>query len=439
MSGRSGRRPRLALFSYNYAPEPTGIGYYNTDLAQWMQQRAGWQLDVFTGIPHYPWWSVPADYRAVPRREERIAGVAVHRVSHYVPEGSPSGRQRLLLDATWLLAVCWRALTYRQRPDHLLLIAPPFLSGLLGLVLGWWWRRPVWYHIQDLQVDAALDMGMLPRALGRVLLGLESQLLRRVDRLTTISEGMRRRVCAKARRREPCGLLPNWGAVQEMRPWTGANAYRSAWGLSSDDHRVVCMYSGNMGRKQGLDDLIAALDCLDPAQLLAVLAGSGAVRDEVAAALPGLRCPAQLLELQPRSRLREFLAAADIHCLPQKAAMADLVMPSKLLNIMAVGRPVVVAADAGTELARVVTTAGCGLVVPPGDPAAFAAALTRLIQDPALRARCGHAGRAYVCRYLAIDRVLGRFTDELARSARWQPLHEGMNRARVNHTQSAMG
>ena len=119
--------------------------------------------------------------------------------------------------------------------------------------------------------------------------------------------------------------------------------------------------------------------------------------------LPGLR----LMDLQPQERLRDFLAAADIHCIPQKKAVADLVMPSKLLNIMAVGRPVVVAAEPHTELAQTIRRADCGLLVPPEDPLAFSRALRRLIDHPELRERLGANGRRFVERELSTRAVLG--------------------------------
>lgn len=117
------------------------------------------------------------------------------------------------------------------------------------------------------------------------------------------------------------------------------------------------------------------------------------------------------MDLQPLEHLSELLAMADIHLLPQRADAADIVMPSKLTEMLASGRAVVATAHVGTELANVVT--GCGLVVPPEQPQAFFDAINTLARDAALRERLGAAGRAYAVAHLDRDAILGRFEAEL--------------------------
>lgn len=417
--------PHLVLVSHNYFPEPTGIPAYNTALATWFRRR-GWRVTVLTGVPHYPWWRVPEPYAGRDHRhgrgDEVIDGVHVLRVHHHVPTPPPGGLARMRLDASWLAAWFRRGRRLRLRPDVVVVVAPPFLVGALGCWLRRRWRRPVVYHVQDLQVDAALDLGMLPRPLAAPLRWLERRVLGAVDVVTTVSRGMQRRLDAKRAARRPALLLPNWADCAGLRPEPtaarDANPYRAAW--QAGPHDTVIAYAGNLGRKQGLDLLLAAWRRLDRLpDLRLVLAGDGAERAALAAQAADLPHPRfRLIGLQPAADLAAFLAAADIHCIPQRAAAADLVMPSKLLNILAAGRPVVVAAEPGTELADTVIRAGCGLVVPPEDPAAFAAALASLVADPARRAAMGRAGRAYCERHLDVDRVLGRFERLLLALAR---------------------
>lgn len=397
------RRPfRFRLLSYNYEPEPTGIGRFNGELCRWLVAH-GWDAEAFTGLPHYPWWSVPEAYRDPPR-EEDLGGVRVVRVRHYVPKGRISGAKRILLDASWLLAIAPRLLADRRRPDLLFAVAPPFLGGLLALTYGRFRRVPVVYHVQDLQVDAAIGMGMLPAWACSIPLAVERAIMRRCRRVTTISETMRRKIAAKDPGRITTALFRNWADVTTMAPWTGPSEYRHEWSCAED--ACVVMYSGNLGRKQGIDDLLDAVAQVP--ETTAVIAGRGAARDEIEARIDAIP-HAHLLDLQPAERLAEFLTAGDIHCIPQKRAMGDLVLPSKLLNIMAVGRPLVVAADSGTELARTVLEAGCGVVVPPEDSAAMARAIRTLAADPEQRERMGRSGRRFVTAQLSAPAVIGAF------------------------------
>ncbi len=300
----------------------------------------------------------------------------------------------------------------RGRPDVIVGVAPPFLIGGLLLWLRQRLHTPVVYHIQDLQVDAALELGMLPAGLGPPMRLLERLLLERVDLVTACGAGMLRRIRSKARLRREPQHWPNWAECSAMQPWTGDNPERA--GL---DHglpgRIVGLYSGSLGRKQDLGTLIAA------SRLLAtlpswrtVIAGSGAERDGIGQACNGVG-NLELQDLRPADRLRAFLSAADIHIITQQRQAADLVLPSKLLNVMSVGRPVVVTADAGTELHDVVTRSGCGLAVPPGDPEALASALRGLALDGAARHRMGEAGRAWAVSHFDRESVLAAVERDL--------------------------
>jgi colanic acid biosynthesis glycosyl transferase WcaI len=407
------RPPYLAIYSYNYAPEPIGIPFYNTGMATWFARRLGWRVTMHTGLPHYPWWKVPEefarrDYRWG-RGDEIRDGVTVERVRHYVPSAPLTGTKRMRLDASWLWWTFWRSLRARRRPDLVMIIAPPFLGGLLGLFQGWRWRVPVIYHVQDLQIDAAIELGMLPRRIAGLLGWLERFMLARVDLITAVSLGMARRLREKGPTRRPVALFRNWADVEAVDPGRGANRFRAAWELRSDD--VVIAYSGNLGRKQGVEVLLHAFaQLVDRPRCQLVIAGEGAERSELEALAARLGLARlRFLPLAPREALGEFLSAADIHCIPQRRAAADLVMPSKLPNIMAVARPLVVTAMPGTELAEVVQAAGCGLVVEPEDPGKLAQALRALVDDAALRTHRGEAGRAYAVRHFTADGILLRF------------------------------
>ena len=402
---------RLAVYSHNYWPEPIGIPFYNTSMCEWFVRKLGWDVTIRTGMPHYPWWKVPADYADKDYRnggaDEVHNGVKIERVRHFVPKPPPSTLGRMRMDVSWLVASAWRSLFTKEKPDAVLLIAPPFLIGLLGMFLRLRWNVPVIYHIQDLQVDAAVELNMMPKFMTKALLMVERMMMNACDLVTTISPGMRQRVLDKKGAPQEVGLFPNWIDDDAIKPWTGANRFRAAWGIPADG--IVAMYSGNLGKKQGLEILIQAAAKL-PKNVTVVIAGAGGERVELER-LAGEIAPGHVrfCDLVDAADLPEFLSAADMHCVVQRSAAAGTVMPSKLLNIMAVARPVVVTAEARTDLANAVESAGAGIVVAPENAEVLAAAITTLAIDGRRRAAAGASARTWIVEQFGIDRVLGHF------------------------------
>jgi colanic acid biosynthesis glycosyl transferase WcaI len=282
------------------------------------------------------------------------------------------------------------------RPDVVITVAPAFFCApgalLLNRFSGTSGRS--WLHIQDFELDAAFELGLLR---GAWLRGLaerwERRTLRGFDRVSTISEAMARRVAQKGVAPERVVLLPNWVDLEAIRPQSPAerltNSYRRELGLP--EGAVVLQYSGSMNKKQGLELLVAVIHELsDLPNLIWLLAGEGPTKEALAQATAGLD-QVRLLPLQPAARLNDWLNLADVHLLPQKAGATDLVLPSKVLGILASGRPLVASSPASSELGQLAERAG--LRVEPEDPRAFAAAVRRLVSDPDLRRERGTRAR----------------------------------------------
>jgi colanic acid biosynthesis glycosyl transferase WcaI len=222
---------------------------------------------------------------------------------------------------------------------------------------------------------------------------------------STISLSMVARLEQKGIKPSRITFFPNWVDIDSVHPMEGPNAFRAQ--LNIPDDRIVLLYSGNMGAKQGLEILPHLADRLrDQKRLHFVFCGDGAFRARLAQAVADLD-NVSFLPLQPLERLNELLNAADIHLLPQRADAADLVMPSKLTGMLASGRPVIATAVPGTQVARAVQ--GHGVIVRPGDVEALAQAVLSLSADPSLRRALGKAARDFAVQELARDSVLLRF------------------------------
>jgi colanic acid biosynthesis glycosyl transferase WcaI len=350
---------------------------------------------VIAAPPHFPDWRRTPGAGGGGWRWDRVDGLAILRCPTYVPARPTCGR-RLLQQASFALAALPAVVgqVWRWRPDALLVVAPALAAAPGALLAARVAGVPAWLHLQDLELDAAFELGLLPAALRRPAAAAERALLRGFDRVTTISAAMRARLEAKGAPAHRLGVVANGvdlRAIRAVPPGSAAHAgLRVAFGLPAD--ALVALYAGSLGRKQGAEVLLAtARQLADRSDLRLLVVSSGPAADELrraAAGLPGLI----LRDLVPAAQLGALLACADLHLLPQDPAAADLVLPSKLPGMLASGRAVVAAAPAGTALADAI--AGCGVALPANDPALFARAIRALAAAPERRHALGAAARA---------------------------------------------
>lgn len=403
-------RRHILIYSINYFPELTNGGKYSGELANWLA-RYGYEVRVVTAYPYYPQWKVGEGYSSRWFRREVVQNVRVLRCPLWVPQ-HPDGLKRILHLASFAL-FSFPALLFQifSRPHVVFVIAPALFCAPAGWFLARLTGALAWLHIQDFEVDAAFELGILSGHRQRTwVCRLERILLRCFDCVSTISESMQQRLREKGVDADKIYLFPNWVDVGQISPLSGASAYRSTLGIAADT--CVAFYSGNMGKKQGLEILAEVASRLrDRSDIIFIFCGDGAGRDELVQACMGLPNVC-FLDLQPAERLNELLNLADIHLLPQRADAVDLVMPSKLTGMLASGRPVVATVHADTEVARILGEAG-GYCTPPGDAGEFARAILSLVDQPLERKQLGQQARAYAERTLSHDSVLQRFVERL--------------------------
>ena len=378
---------RLLVIGLNYAPEQVGIGPYTAGLCETLA-GFGHTVEVVAGAAYYPEWRRdPAQPATGQRRIEN--GVAVTRCRHFIP-ARPTGLKRILHLASFSLAALIPAIraARRLRPQVVFTVAPSLLAVPTAWLAAKLAGAKLWIHVQDFEADAALATGLMGGTLlPRLARRLENRLLGLGTIVSAISPQMTARLAAKGVPAARIYELRNWANANFAPDPEGADRYRREWRLGE---RKVALYAGNIANKQGIELVVAAARLLRGREdLVFVICGEGPNRERLAglcADLPNV----QLHGIQPAERMGGLLALASVHLLPQIPGAADLVLPSKLTNMLLSGRPVAATASPGTGLAEEVE--GCGIVTPPGDAAAFAAAISRLADDSDLAAALGQAG-----------------------------------------------
>jgi colanic acid biosynthesis glycosyl transferase WcaI len=414
---------RILVWGINYAPEPTGIAPFNAGLCEWLAER-GHEVEMVTTFPYYPAWRKRPEDRGRLFRSERRGGVNVRRCWHFVPARVTAWR-RILHEASFLATSLPRVLALR-RADVIVVISPPLPLGVPAWMVSRLWRRPYVFHVQDLQPDAAVGLGMLrPGMFTRLLYALERFAYRRAAAVSGISEGMLAAFRAKGVEDARRLSFPNW--VADVLPGAAGAGERAAARETFEARHGVArgtfllVYSGNLGMKQGLGVLLeAAADrsAGAAARLRWVIAGDGAGKDALvqSAAERGLGA-VHFLPLQPDAAFAEMLIAADVCVITQQKGTGQFFFPSKLLTALARAKPILAVADDASELARAVTQGGFGLVAPPDNPTAVAQAASAMAgASEAQLADWGRHGLEWVGQFRR-STVLTGFERELERLA----------------------
>jgi colanic acid biosynthesis glycosyl transferase WcaI len=399
---------RALVVGINYAPEHTGIAPYTTQACEHLA-RSGVEVLGLVGVPHYPQWAVEAPYRSRLRSHERVEGVVLRRLRHTVPS-QQTARRRATYEATFGLHVLSQRLPWR--PDVVLTVVPSLLGAAAAARLAARSGAPLVVWVQDLMGPAAEQSGIAGG--GRVAATtsrLERWVLRRADAVVLVSPAFRPYVEAAGVPAGRIDLVPNWSHIGPADGDRQVVRRRLGW----RDGETIALHSGNMGLKQGLENVVEAASRA-PEGIRFVLMGDGSQRDalrERGRDLPRLSfLPPATTEDFPR-----VLAAADVLLVNERASAVDMSLPSKLTSYLAAGQPVVAAVPDGGGTAAEVRRSGAGVVVRPEEPDVLLEAVARLAADPARRRALGSAGLSHAQQHLSREAALARLTGVLVEAA----------------------
>ncbi|MEJ0000648.1 MAG: WcaI family glycosyltransferase [Verrucomicrobiota bacterium] len=403
---------KILVWGINYAPEVSGIAPFNAALCEYLAGR-GHGVTMLTTFPYYPQWKKRPEDVAELGRTEEINGVTVARVWHYVPARLSSAK-RIVHEASFLVLSFLRALALDD-VDVAVVVSPPLGLGFFAWLFSRLRGTPFIFHVQDLQPDAAMSLGMLkPSAFTRLLYKLEAFAYAKAARVSGISKGMIAAFERKQVPKEKILFFPNGVAVPPRSYFPQPGAFRAKHGIGPE--YCLATYSGNIGAKQGLDILFDVAPKLANHPIKIVICGDGARRVEMERVAAERKLKnLLLLPLQDDLAYREMQVDTSISLITQQKGTGQFFFPSKLLSSMLFSRAVLAVADGDSELAHAVTEAQCGRVVEPGEIDGLAAAILEL-SSPARQIELGQNGKKWVAQY-AFDAVHARLEQELVKVA----------------------
>lgn len=364
-------KPRVALVTSNFWPERTGVGQVTTDFAQYLAAE-GMEVRVATAMPYYPEWRIYPDYRGLLGMTEKLGEITIHRAWHLI-RPAPRPMNRLAHELSLCVFATPQIARALRDADAAYIFSPDLSLAFTASVVARAMR--VWHAlvIQDVQPDAAIELGMLtnPRAI-QLSKWMARDMYNGADEIFTLGDGMRERIERVTARREKISILKNTVDGNELAPTNGqGKPFRSRF---VPENTFAVVHAGNMGKKQDLDLLLRTAERLRPRRdVRFYVFGDGAVKDEFIRQRAKAKLDnVETFPFQPREMLPHMLFGADVVLVTQLPEVVATVVPLKLITAMAAGAMIVAACAAESDTAKLVRASGGGICVPPSDDGALA-------------------------------------------------------------------
>jgi len=383
---------RILFFSHYFPPEVNAPAVRTFEhCRQWA--RLGHDVHVVTCVPNHPQGRVYSGYtscRSV--QHEKTEGVHVHRVWTYIAANRGFLRRTLGYVSYMLSAVL--ASMRLPRPDVIVATSPQFFCACAGFLASHLLRRPWVFELRDLWPESIIAVGaMRNRTAIRLLEHAELRLYRDAAHVVAVTDAFRQNLARRGIPENKISVVPNGVDVDQWRQ-TSPAATRQEVGL---DGAFIVSYVGTHGMAHNLETMLdAAHILLDEPEIKFVTVGEGAEFEH----LQRLRRERDLRNVNmvgqvAHDKARAYLLASDVSLvLLRKTELFRAVLPSKMFEAMAAGKPIILGVEG--EAQRLVEETQAGICVEPENGRALADAILRLKQDKALRHRLGGNGRRAV-------------------------------------------
>ena len=281
-----------------------------------------------------------------------------------------------------------------RTPDVVVALTDPPIIGLAALAAARRAQVPFVFLCEDVFPEVATLLEDFHSAtVNDALTQVNRFLVRKATRIVALGDTMKRRlVDGKGADPSKVAVIHNWADCSAVAPGPRDNPFARRHGLVD---KFVVLHAGNIGLSQDLEIVLHAADQLrDRSDIVFIFVGEGAKKKDlqVLAEHRDLR-NVTFLPFQPRDAMDQSYATADVALISLKHGLSGVIVPSKVYNVLASGRPCIAAVEDDCEVADIVRGHDCGHVVAPGDAAALCARILELAQDRGKAARLGARAR----------------------------------------------
>jgi len=408
-----------------FDPELAGIAAHTTELANALVAK-GNRVSVFTAMPFYPDWSIYSQYRKKLFMSENRRGIYVYRNWLYVPSNkkSISSKKRIIHEISFVFIQFINLMNHAKiikSSDYVIIFSPPFLQGLTAVFLERFFNSKVIFHVEDIQPDSAIDLGMLgqnkkEKILINFLKWLERKFYSNCSHVSTLTHGMAEKIKSRLPiSKQDVVLLPYWINFESFNINEQART-RFRKKIKMNKGYFLIGYAGNIGRKQNLDFLVKLAGCgnINP-NIHFLICGDGAERHAIESLVK--RKEIKNITLLPFLRGQDyidFLNGIDLSYISQDENADKIFIPSKLYKTLACGSPVLCIANKQSELAHLIEESKSGIVFEFRQMEQIVRAINRLVLSPNKLKEMRINAFKYAYSNFSKDRILTNFLNSIS-------------------------
>ena len=407
------------LFLTHYFPPEVNAPASRTyeHAVRWV--RAGHRVTVITCNPNCPTGILFPGYRNRLRSQrELMDGIEVVRVWTYLAANAGTVRRTINYLSYMLSSVL--AGLWIKSPDVIVATSPQFFCGWAGVILSRLRRRPFVLEIRDIWPESIETVGAIRfRPVLRFLQFLERVMYRSADHIVAVGEGYRQKILEKVNIPERISVVMNGVDLERFRPQPADEELRRQW---NGDGKFVCAYVGTIGMAHGLDVVLEAAEKLRASgrdDVVFWLVGEGARKEELEleARRRGLEGRVVFTGRLPKEEMPRVIASADA-CLVhlRKTELFETVIPSKIFEMMAMGKPIIMGVRG--EALRIVEEAGAGVAMEPESAESLLACIEKLRSGNLFPADYPQRVREYLRRNYSRDALAEKMLNVICESTR---------------------
>lgn len=398
----------ITIITGNYYPEDTAIGLYTYQFSKYLVDN-GYEVNVLTAFPYYPQWKIWDNYKSKSKFYfETLDKIKVFRYKQYVPK-KVTFLGRIFLMISLLYGTIINSFKIKNS-DLIICIIPFTISVIPGIILKKRMKAKLWIHIQDFEFNLAFESGVLKEDkfvlnfFKKTIFRFESYLLNNANTISSISNNMMKKIEEKSKV-DNLYYFPNWVSSNNINP----DNYRLHKYISKE--KFTLLYSGNIGEKQDwnfFEDLCAIIK---DDEIEIVIVGEGGYLSVLKERISKYTF-VKFFNLVPFNELSDLLCSANCHFLFQKTNVLDTIMPSKILGMMASGKPSIISGNKDSEVNNIFKN-DCGFYFSNNDVNSIYQQIVTLKNNVTLAENIGENARKYILKHFSEDSILKNFENKI--------------------------